>query len=385
MNIVVLEHFTSAPGAGRGRAAGLRPEGGAMRDAVVSDLLEIPGVVLTVLHRPDCPVRAAPPRRRGRRPVAPGPRLRGVPVRGGQEAIFRAEVRRAEAALVIAPEKDGVLEALASIVEGEGCLLLGPSARVVRLAADKLETARRLAAAGIPTPRTERIRFASAGDRLAEWTPPFVLKPRDGCGGSGVVLVWKESEIKGALAAVRRSTSREDFLAQEFADGHDASVSVLVGDDPKESLALGLNRQRIDRDASFRYLGGETPWADPAAPRAADLAREAVAALAGTTDGVRGYLGVDLVIGPSGIRVIEINPRLTTSYIGLRRVVEENLARLIVDAALGRPLPGRVRARGRCRFSPDGRVADIDGAREFAWARGGGWRSTSAGTSAASI
>jgi hypothetical protein len=383
MKIAILEHFTSMPGPARGSGIGLRIEGGAMRDAVVSDLLEIPGVALTVLHRPDCPVRPAPPRRRGRGPVAPGGRLRGVPVEGPREAAFRAEVRRSEAALVIAPETDGVLEALAAIVEDEGRLLIGPSTRAIRLAADKLETARCLAAADLPSPRTASIDFGSARGRLREWTPPYVLKPRDGCGGSGVVLVRRTGEIERALGAVRRATARADFLAQEFVEGDDASVSLLAGG-PRSIRALGVNRQRIDHGVPFRYLGGETPSADPAAARAADLARRAAAALAAATRGVRGYLGVDVVIGAAGPRVIEINPRLTTAYIGLRRVVERNLAALMVDAALGRALPDRVRARGACRFDADGRVAHIAAGRGPAGERSGGWRSTSAGTSAAS-
>jgi hypothetical protein len=381
MKITVLEHFTSIPGPARGSGHSLRIEGGAMRDAVVSDLLEIPGVALTVLHRPDCPVRPAPPRRRGRGGVASGARLRGVPVEGPREAAFRAELRGAEAALLIAPETDGVLETLSSIVEDEGRLLLGPSSRAIRLAADKLETARCLAAAGIPSPRTATIDFGSARRRLREWTPPYILKPRDGCGGSGVVLVRTTGGIERSLAAVRRATARADFLAQEFVEGDDASVSLLAGV-PRRIVLIGVNRQRIERGVPFRYLGGETPGTDRAAGRAADLALRAAAALGAAAHGVRGYLGVDVVIGAAGPRVIEINPRLTTSYIGLRRVVERNLAALIVDAALGRALPERVPARGACRFDADGRVAGIAGGRGTARARDGTWRSSSAGTSA---
>jgi predicted ATP-grasp superfamily ATP-dependent carboligase len=54
----------------------------------------------------------------------------------------------------------------------------------------------------------------------------------------------------------------------------------------------------------------------------------------------RGYIGVDLVLGKAadGSRdyVIEINPRLTTSYIGLRAASQMNLAAAMVDACRGR-------------------------------------------------
>ncbi|MEK7799030.1 MAG: ATP-grasp domain-containing protein, partial [Acidobacteriota bacterium] len=102
---------------------------------------------------------------------------------------------------------------------------------------------------------------------------------------------------------------------------------------------------------------------------------------------VRGYVGVDLVLGDSGATVIEINPRLTTSYVGLRLSVAENIAGLIIAAALGRALPERVTVRGRCRFRADGNTALMTALRPQRKDTEGtpGWPIISAGTSAASI
>ncbi len=72
------------------------------------------------------------------------------------------------------------------------------------------------------------------------------------------------------------------------------------------------------------------PLAEPLAKRAVGLAGQAVAAV----EGLAGFVGVDLVLGMpadgSEDWVIEINPRPTTSYIGLRQLASDNL----VDAAL---------------------------------------------------
>jgi predicted ATP-grasp superfamily ATP-dependent carboligase len=50
---------------------------------------------------------------------------------------------------------------------------------------------------------------------------------------------------------------------------------------------------------------------------------------------------VDLVLGadPAGRddHVIEVNPRLTTSYLGLRRALEANLAGAMLRLATGQP------------------------------------------------
>jgi hypothetical protein len=318
MKIAVLEHFTALP-AGAARS-GPRAEGRAMRDAVVSDLRDLPGLSVEVVER---------------------------------LAAFRGALRRADAALVIAPEERGILEGLTRIVERQGRLLLGPDAAAVRLMADKLATARCLEAAGVRTPRTEAVRFRTARRRLRARTLPFVLKPRDGCGCRGIAVVRRRREIAGAIRAVRRATRRPDFLVQDHVRGESVSVSVIAS---AGLLPLGLNRQRLRGGRTPAYDGGETFYPHRLAPVALAAARAAIAAVAGACPGVRGYVGVDLVLGARDATVIEINPRLTTSYVGLRRSVDRNIAGLIVDAALGRELPGRLAVSGSCRFRPDGGI-----------------------------
>jgi predicted ATP-grasp superfamily ATP-dependent carboligase len=359
MKIAVLEHFTS-----------LRPreqdearvaEGRAMRDAVVVDLGGVAGTEVVVVER---------------------------------RRDFGAALLLAEAALVVAPEGGGVLERLCRRVERSGRLLLGPSARAVRLLADKHRTGTVLSAAGVPTPRARLVRFAGAARELRALHPPLVLKPRDGCGCEGVALVRRARDIPGALARVRRATARGDCVAQEHVAGTPASVSLVVSD---RVLDLGLNLQRLRRGPGFTYLGGETFWPHPLAAEARRVARAAVAALAAACPGVRGYLGVDLVIGRDRVSVIEVNPRLTTSYVGLRRSIRDNIAGLLVDAVSGRPLPDRVARAGRCRFGVDGattllpdaaRARDGRPAVSARGCRGEGGSACaiiSAGTSAASI
>ena len=50
-----------------------------------------------------------------------------------------------------------------------------------------------------------------------------------------------------------------------------------------------------------------------------------------------GYLGIDLVLGETEAadRIIEINPRLTTSYVGLSQLTKGNLAEAMLGVALG--------------------------------------------------
>ena len=47
--------------------------------------------------------------------------------------------------------------------------------------------------------------------------------------------------------------------------------------------------------------------------------------------GLAGYIGVDVIVGDADIRVLEVNPRLTTSYAGLEQAIGCNPAELILD------------------------------------------------------
>jgi predicted ATP-grasp superfamily ATP-dependent carboligase len=72
----------------------------------------------------------------------------------------------------------------------------------------------------------------------------------------------------------------------------------------------------------------------------------------------RGFVGVDLVLGHASDGsedvVIEINPRVTTSYVGLRRALEQNLAELMLDVVQGTAV--EVSRVNSVQFQADGTV-----------------------------
>lgn len=53
---------------------------------------------------------------------------------------------------------------------------------------------------------------------------------------------------------------------------------------------------------------------------------------------------------------IEVNPRLTTSYVGLRSLCESNLAESLMRVCEGQPVEPLRWKPGRVRFHPDGTV-----------------------------
>ena len=103
----------------------------------------------------------------------------------------------------------------------------------------------------------------------------------------------------------------------------------------------------------FCYRGGQLPIAPVLADRAVRIATAAVECV----PGLRGYVGVDVVLGDDGGDwAIEINPRLTTSYVGLRALARFNLAAAILAAVTGEPIPPLTWGDGSVTFTSDGQI-----------------------------
>ena len=276
LRIFVYEHITAL---GLGREAGspghsLFVEGRAMLDAIRGDFAAIPGVEV----------------------------LSGPPEDFGKLAA------EADWSFVIAPETDGVLLKLAEEVERVGGRLLGPSPAAIALTSDKYALYKHWRKFGIRTPKT--VLWPELPKR---W--PSVAKLRDGAGSEGMKLVKCEEEY-AALSGSR--------IAQPFCPGIPASIAFLVG--AKKAIPLPATFQYISTDGQFRYGGGLLPLAKKLNYRAEIMGFSALSSI----PGLLGYVGVDLILGDSrdGDKdcVLEINPRLTTSYIGLRALFEVNLA-----------------------------------------------------------
>jgi len=101
----------------------------------------------------------------------------------------------------------------------------------------------------------------------------------------------------------------------------------------------------------FSYRGGTTPLDHPLADRAGEEAVRVCEAI----PGLRGYIGVDLVLTKSEAVVIEVNPRLTTAYLGVRSALDKNVAAMALAACAG-TLPEPSPVRRSVRFTTGGRI-----------------------------
>ena len=302
MQVFVYEYL-SGGGLVDGDAAAteaLMPQGQAMRDALVADLLA----------SGDCEVRAASCARAGALPAGAA----GVEARAGETPIeFAARLAaQHDAAWIIAPETGGCLaefERAIAAPRWRGC-----DARSIAIASSKSATLRHLAAHDVATPWA----FAAGATR-------WVVKPDDGAGSVATRMHANRLAAEADLAA--RAARGEIACLEPWVAGEALSLSLLCEAGRAELLSVNRQRMATLADGTLRYEGVEIdvlPRASARWPGFAALAARVYSAL----PGLRGFVGIDVIASEGHAPVlIEINPRLTCAYVGLSRRLGRNLAR----------------------------------------------------------
>lgn len=269
------------------------------------------------------------------------------------EIAFRASVRAADYTVVIAPEFDNILLDRCRWIQEEGGRSLGSSLTAVQLAGDKLALSRHLRDRSVPTPDSYP---GPPSDPPAHLSYPLVWKPRFGAGSTATFLICHADEWASCVAQARAESWGGESLVQPFVPGMPVSVAFLTG--RRQQMSLPAASQRLSTDGRFRYRGGDLPLPTELDQRARRLASRALATISGWC----GYVGVDLILGAaddgSQDWVIEINPRWTTSYIGLRALATTNLAEVLLHIAMGDQVLSPNWRSGGVGFTSDGHVCE---------------------------
>ena len=260
----------------------------------------------------------------------------------------------ADLILLIAPESQGCLEKLLVRMDSWRSKLISPTLEFVSLTANKNRLAQNLAADGfdyLPN-------GLSLGSFVKEKAPeglesfPIVVKPVDGAGSEGVSLVRSREQLDSLIESLAGGKNLHEFRVEQFVKGTAVSVSVIAAPESNLSITLAGNlpaepdrsaakssslilkplRQRFDCQPFGNYLGS----VDDLEPIQIRRAQNLIGRLLPFLPKTAGYFGVDIVLGEEGPHwdaVIEVNPRLTMSYLELRKIYSGNLAFEMVHRA----------------------------------------------------
>ncbi len=266
-------------------------------------------------------------------------------------------------AMFIAAENDNNLYNLTKLLESKNIKVYGSDHFAVNLTSDKYETFDYLANM-IPQPMTYNILLnrktywkrviqiffdtinGDYGDGSNDNAVPIMQKPKDipaldnsdkdvvkenkliakphfGVDCDNIKIISSKKDID-ELEEIYGDGSR--FIVQPYIEGDVCSVCLIS--DGKEALPISLNKQVVEIDENGgEYIGGYVPYDHPLKEKIFDYAKKACEYV----PGLKGFIGIDFIIEDGYIYLLEINSRFTTSYVGLQKIININIAKTIID------------------------------------------------------
>ncbi|MGJ0485525.1 MAG: ATP-grasp domain-containing protein [Methylomicrobium sp.] len=313
MKILVFEYIS---GGGRNRNElpdSLAREGLLMLNSLLEGLAKIPEVDITVMldarlmHELD----SSPNQ---------------IALIGPQDDCFSRFERLAkqhDAVWPIAPEFDSILFTLCRTVEQLGKTLLVSGSDAVRLAGDKYRTFQCLIREQIPTVSTRMLNNSSV------FSEECVIKPVDGVGGEDSYRICDADDFERIVESLHGTGK---YIVQPHLYGEKTSLSCLFKNG--RSWLLSVNLQEFDIvNGQYRLAAIQVNCRTDLSPY-----RNLAASIAKAIPGLWGYAGIDLIETPERVLVLEVNPRLTSSFVGLNAALGINAAALVLQLLHGDPI-----------------------------------------------
>jgi predicted ATP-grasp superfamily ATP-dependent carboligase len=228
---------------------------------------------------------------------------------------------------VIAPESEGVLADIIEFLAQQKVTTVNSNLESIRACSDKQLCDSHLTNHGVNT-------IARLADHeLQNYQEAVIVKRRDGAGCEDM------KKCPSGLAALEYMSGfdmcAEAWYVQPYIEGEHKSLSLICING--KAKVLSCNTQVISFEGAVQLISCITNDG---------VIGEDIEALANDIasafPGLKGYVGVDLLENHTGRYVIDVNPRLTSSYVGLKQCLIDNPAQLCVQLCETDRLPRQI-------------------------------------------
>lgn len=319
LKLFVCEFITGGGLCAEALPVSLVKEGTLMRDALLTDLIELDGYEIVTTHD-------------ARLPASPIVKS-SLQVDSNFEDSFKSMLSQVDLVWLIAPESNGTLLKLSEICYEEDVIFLGCEYDSTLIGTSKslaYEALQEAKIFTIPTIAGDDFvldaAFTEAKSMQTLSYSRWVAKPEDGAGCEGIKIF---DDLQKLMAWLKQDDRYLNYIVQPYQQGVAASISMICR--ASKGWLLSCNKQNVSLNAdtfnlsSVTVNGMKTYW-----QRFETLARK----IAKMLPDAAGYIGVDVIVDVENdkIYVVEINPRLTTSYVGLREAIGHNPAKIILES-----------------------------------------------------
>jgi len=234
--------------------------------------------------------------------------------------------------LIIAPETEQCLAKLQQHAHDANKRYLGCTPEAIKLTSNKLLCHQQLTSSGLLSPKTT---LASDWQKKSFKSQfGYISKPLDGAGCIETLFWQNKIELDAFISTVAEP---HHTLIQQYIPGETLSLSVLFSE--HQTCLLSINQQHLKSENNELSLNACTinnlDNISISVEQASNLAKHIKNAI----PELLGFVGVDIISNNNGLYILDINPRLTTSFCGLKASLNLNPMQLLFDSLDNPNLP----------------------------------------------
>ena len=235
---------------------------------------------------------------------------------------FQRLANQADIIWPIAPEFDGILQQLCETAFALGKIVLSSSVKTITIAGNKFKTYELLSQNHITTVPTKIFNplVTVASDK--EW----IIKPIDGVGCVDSYIITKPQDLNKIISY------KKEYIIQPHLYGAKTSLSCLFKQG--RGWLVCANLQNFDIINNQYHLAEIVVNHHPDPGHYQPL----IDHIALTLPELWGYAGIDLIETTEQTWVLEINPRLTTSFVGIYDALGINISEAVLQLLDGDPI-----------------------------------------------
>ena len=221
---------------------------------------------------------------------------------------------------IVAPESEDILASIVYRLQKANHQTLNCSVDAIRSTGDKHKCTELMQSVGLSViPQI-------ANADLINYPSAVVVKPRFGVGSENLRIYENGMQAKVNIDAPER------WVVQPYIEGDHRSLSILCWRGAAKILSCNVQQFKDFPEPRLSKCIVNAFSAD------AELNSLAMK-IAQVFPGLSGYVGVDYIKTKSDNVIVEVNPRLTTSYLGLARALTRNPANLCIETFIDKSLP----------------------------------------------
>ena len=232
--------------------------------------------------------------------------------------------------LFIAPEDDLIQYKITKTLENHNIIIIGSNSYATYTCTSKILTYKNTPEKILKIPTQiiyfDKINYEKIKEILQENV--CIIKPDDKTSSELIFIIKNLNEFKKIINIYKKHSIKKCLL-QKYIPGKSYSVSLIKN--KKSIKCLTVNSQDIIKNNSqLKYNGCITPLNHPLKNELFSISQEIV----NNIDGLLGFIGIDFIIYKNKIFFVEINSRLTTPYVVLQEICEDNLTLTLINSVI---------------------------------------------------